>query len=102
MIAVSAAVALACVVAGRRGHEQNALLLAVVLMLAASPLIWNHYFAVLIVPLGDRAAAARPAVGSPARVLAVPDGRSGAMAATCRDGGGRRDDLGAAALARER
>ncbi len=59
MIAVSAAVALACVVAGRRGHEQNALLLAVVLMLAASPLIWNHYFAVLIVPL----AIARPRLG---------------------------------------
>lgn len=59
MIAVSVAVALACVVAGRRGHEQNALLLAVVLMLAASPLIWNHYFAVLIVPL----AIARPRLG---------------------------------------
>jgi hypothetical protein len=56
MVVVSVALAAACIAAGRKGREQSCLLLAVLLMLAASPLIWNHYFAVLIVPL----AIARP------------------------------------------
>jgi hypothetical protein len=34
-----------------RGRERDALVLAVVLMLVASPLVWNHYFSLLLVPL---------------------------------------------------
>lgn len=60
MIAVSAVLAVACIAAGRRGHDQTCLLLAIVLMLAASPLVWNHYFALMIVPL----AIARPRLGA--------------------------------------
>ncbi len=55
-IAVSVSLALACITAGRRRRDQPSLLLAVALMLAASPLVWNHYFALLAVPL----AIARP------------------------------------------
>jgi len=40
-------------------HERQALLLTVMLMLVASPLIWIHYFALLLIPL----ALERPRVG---------------------------------------
>jgi Glycosyltransferase family 87 len=53
---LSCALAGGCLLAGRRGREREALTVCVVLMLAASPLVWNHYFALLIVPL----AIARP------------------------------------------
>ena len=56
MLAVAALIAGACFVAGRRGAAQKSLVLCVALMLAASPLVWNHYFALLVVPL----ALARP------------------------------------------
>ena len=59
--ALSLALALACVAAGRRGREREALALATGLMLAASPLVWNHYLALLIVPL----ALARPRLAWP-------------------------------------
>ncbi len=54
--AVCVALAVACVVAGRRGREREALTLSIALMLTASPLVWNHYLALLIAPL----AIARP------------------------------------------
>lgn len=41
----------ACRRAARAGDERRSMLLCVLLMLAASPLVWNHYFALLIVPL---------------------------------------------------
>jgi hypothetical protein len=41
----------ACLRAARHHDEQLALLLCVLLMLAATPLLWNHYFVLLIVPL---------------------------------------------------
>lgn len=44
-------VAGACLMNGRRGEDRRALTFAVVLMLLASPLVWNHYLALLIVPL---------------------------------------------------
>jgi hypothetical protein len=55
-IVLAAAVALACLVVGRRGRDRQALALCVGLMLVASPLVWNHYLALLIAPL----AIARP------------------------------------------
>lgn len=69
VVAVTAACALAvgCVVVGRAGRDQTALLLAVSLMLVASPLVWSHYFTVMIVPL----ALARPRLG-PLWALQLP------------------------------
>lgn len=51
MAAVVGALVVGCFRAARRGDERLALLLCVLLMLAATPLLWNHYFALLIVPL---------------------------------------------------
>jgi hypothetical protein len=51
LIVIAVALGLLCVWLGRRWREQAALLIAVDLMLVASPLLWNHYFAILIVPL---------------------------------------------------
>ncbi|MGO9792742.1 MAG: glycosyltransferase family 87 protein [Solirubrobacteraceae bacterium] len=56
----SIALAVSCLCAARRGREQEALTAAIGLMLTASPLVWNHYLALLIVPL----ALARPNLGS--------------------------------------
>jgi hypothetical protein len=50
--------ALALVRAGRRGRDSSAFLLAIVLGLIATPTVWRHYFALLLVPL----AIARPRV----------------------------------------
>lgn len=49
--AVAVALLVGCAIAGRSGRERLALLLACDLLLAASPIVWSHYFAVLIVPL---------------------------------------------------
>lgn len=52
LVAVAAALGVAVFVVGwRHGHERDALVLAVLLMLVASPLVWNHYFSLLLVPL---------------------------------------------------
>jgi hypothetical protein len=50
-ITAAAAVAIACLIAGRRGHSKQALTLAIVECLLATPVLWTHYFALLIVPL---------------------------------------------------
>jgi hypothetical protein len=52
----SAAVALGCLWLARKRREQAAFTLAIVLMIVSSPLVDNHYFALLLVPL----AIARP------------------------------------------
>jgi hypothetical protein len=51
MVLVAVALAVAVLWLGRTRREKAALLMAVVLILAASPLTWNHYLALLIVPL---------------------------------------------------
>ncbi len=51
LVGLSCALAVACLIAGLRGGERASFTLAVALMLVASPLVWNHYFALLIVPL---------------------------------------------------
>jgi alpha-1,2-mannosyltransferase len=48
---LAVALLLACVIAARRGRELAALTISVATMLIASPLVWNHYFVLLIVPL---------------------------------------------------
>lgn len=51
MAVVVVSLVIACLRAGSRRNDRLALLLCVLLMLAATPLLWNHYFALLIVPL---------------------------------------------------
>lgn len=51
LLAVSAVLGLTAVRVGRHGREKDALTLAVALMLVASPLVWNHYFVLLLVPV---------------------------------------------------
>ena len=63
-ISIAAVVGAACIVIGRRGSDQSALVISVALCLLASPIIHLHYFALLIVPL----ALARPKL-SPAWLL---------------------------------
>lgn len=58
-VVVALAVAGACFANGRRGDDRRALTLGVALMLVASPLVWNHYLALMIVPL----AISRPRIG---------------------------------------
>jgi hypothetical protein len=41
----------ACVVLGRRGSDRTALVLCLIVTMLATPIIWLHYFALLIVPL---------------------------------------------------
>ena len=52
LLVVAAAVGLAVIYVGFfRRQEREAMVLAVLLMLVASPLVWGHYFALLLVPL---------------------------------------------------
>jgi uncharacterized membrane protein (UPF0136 family) len=46
-----ATLAAACLVVGRRGNARAALTLCVAECLLATPVLWTHYFALLIVPL---------------------------------------------------
>jgi hypothetical protein len=55
-VVLAAAVALVCVLCGRRGQDLRALALCVALMLLATPVQWMHYFVLVLVPL----AIARP------------------------------------------
>ena len=52
LLVVAAAVSLAVIYVGFfRRQEREAMVLAILLMLVASPLVWTHYFALLLVPL---------------------------------------------------
>ena len=52
LLVVAAAVSLAVIYVGFfRRHEREAMVLAILLMLVASPLVWSHYFTLLLVPL---------------------------------------------------
>lgn len=55
-VAACVVVGVACLYAGRRGDGQTALALAIALSLLATPVLWAHYFALMIVPV----ALARP------------------------------------------
>ena len=71
-IVLSGITALCLIAAGRRPNDLLAMTLCVALMLLASPLLWEHYFALLLVPL----ALARPrlsaAWGVPLLLFACP------------------------------
>jgi hypothetical protein len=51
MAAVAVALLVAVVVVGRRGAEQRSFVLAVAAALACSPILWLHYFALLLLPV---------------------------------------------------
>jgi Glycosyltransferase family 87 len=55
-LATGTAVGLLAFVAGRRGHDEASISLAILSALIASPIVWEHYFALLLIPL----AIARP------------------------------------------
>jgi hypothetical protein len=55
-LGVAAIAGAACVALGRRGHDRPAFALSVATCLLATPIIWLHYFALLLIPL----ALARP------------------------------------------
>jgi hypothetical protein len=59
MAAVAIGLLVAVVVTGRRGSEQRSFVLAVAAALACSPIVWLHYFALLLVPV----AVVRPRLG---------------------------------------
>lgn len=51
MLSVSALVAAACLVVGRRGNSRLAFALCIATCLLATPISWLHYFALLAIPL---------------------------------------------------
>jgi hypothetical protein len=75
-LALAGAVSVACFVQARRGRDEQALLLGVTAALIATPIVWTHYFVLLIVPL----AILRPRVGwlwaLPLVMLLCPTGRA--------------------------
>lgn len=50
-LAVPVILALVAVRCGRRGSELGALALTVIVILLATPVLWNHYFTLLLIPL---------------------------------------------------
>jgi hypothetical protein len=48
---IAAAAAVVCLVNGRRGNDQSSFVWGVGVTLLATPVIWSHYYALLLVPL---------------------------------------------------
>lgn len=59
MAAVALALLVSVVVVGRRGAEKRSFVLAIAATLACSPIVWLHYFAIVLVPV----AVVRPRLG---------------------------------------
>ena len=74
-LALALAASAACLVLARRGRDRHALLLSIAAALLATPIIWTHYFVLLIVPL----ALLRPCMSwlwaLPVVMLLCPSGR---------------------------
>lgn len=66
-IAVGVATAVMAVIEGRRGHDETALSLAVLAAVVGSPIVWDHYYVLLLVPL----AILRPRFSAPWVLLAL-------------------------------
>jgi hypothetical protein len=71
-LAAAGAVGVACIRAGRRGNDRAALILAVAASLLAAPVIWLHYFALLLVPLALGQPRITWAWGLPVLLFACP------------------------------
>jgi alpha-1,2-mannosyltransferase len=54
MSSLALAAGLSCVALGHRGQEKDAFILGIVVSLLATPVVWIHYLALLIVPLALR------------------------------------------------
>jgi hypothetical protein len=50
-VSAAALVGLACLIIGRRGNARLSLAISVAVCLLGTPVLWTHYFALLIVPL---------------------------------------------------
>jgi hypothetical protein len=74
-LTLAAAVGIACVHAGRRGADSIALLLGVATCLLATPLVWVHYFALLIVPVAIARPRLSPLWGLPFLMWVCPPTR---------------------------
>ena len=66
-LAVGLALVVCVVLVGKRGDERTAFIVAIAASLALTPIVWLHYFALLLVVVAVRAAPARPAVVRPLR-----------------------------------
>ena len=71
----AAAAAAACVAVGRRGDDRGALVLTVALTFLATPVIWMHYFALVLVPFALARPRLEPLWGLPI-VLAICGSKS--------------------------
>lgn len=107
-LALAAGAGVACFVLARRARDEQALLLGIAAGLLASPIIWTHYFVLLIVPL----ALLRPRLSwlwaLPVVMLLAPTGRPDTwelvlvlLAATALVGGALRPIRTAPGRARE-
>lgn len=74
-LAIAATVAVACIVAGRRGRDSRSLTLCLAVSLLASPLVWVHYFALLIVPVAIARPRLSPLWGLPFLMWVCPPTR---------------------------
>ena len=68
MAAVALALLVAVVVTARRGNEKRAFVLAIAAALACSPILWLHYFALLLVPVAIVPRASRRSGSCPGHV----------------------------------
>jgi alpha-1,2-mannosyltransferase len=59
-VVLAASAGVWCVVQGRRGRDVDALTAALAIALLATPLVWLHYFALLLVPVAIVAPRLRP------------------------------------------
>lgn len=66
-LVVGVATAVMAVIEGRRGHDETALSLASLAVILGSPIVWDHYYILLLVPL----AILRPRFSAPWVLLAL-------------------------------
>jgi hypothetical protein len=76
MLAAGAGLCLAIARLGWRGHERQALTATIVLMLVASPIVWSHYFIVLLVPLAISRPRLSPVWAAPVLMWVCPQSTS--------------------------
>jgi Glycosyltransferase family 87 len=71
-LSVAAAAGVACVALGRRGYDRPAFALSIATCLLATPIIWLHYFALLLVPLALARPRLAPIWFAPLLLVAFP------------------------------
>jgi alpha-1,2-mannosyltransferase len=71
-LGIAAVAGVACVALGRRGYDRPAFALSIATCLLATPIIWLHYFALLLVPLAVVRPRLAPIWFAPLLLLAFP------------------------------